>query len=171
MQGCDQSSYVKFAASREIFDQPNLLLQKEQSCLNAAFARPVNDTQDMKLHLLTTAAFDMAAGVLLLGWAPWVTELLLDEPLEGVGIVAARLVGLGLFVSALAAGRRARGGSLSEHQCLGNTAVAYNVAAACLLVLTWAGSAASLGVVLWPGVFLHAVLALRCLANRAPVEN
>jgi hypothetical protein len=124
----------------------------------------------MKRHLFATAAFDITAGVLLVGWAPWVTELLLDQPLKGVGIVTARLVGLGLLAPALATVRTARGRSICEDQGLGNTVVFYNAAAASLLVLAWVGSA-SLGVVLWLGVFLHAVLALRCLANRAPIEN
>ena len=63
-----------------------------------------------------------------------------------------------------------RRGSRGEHQGLGKTVVVYNAAVACLLVLAWAGSA-SLGVFLWLDVFLHAVLALRCLANRAPIES
>ena len=35
----------------------------------------------------------------------------------------------------------------------------------------WHGPVQPLLALLWLGVFLHAVLALRCLANRAPIES
>jgi hypothetical protein len=122
---------------------------------------------DTQAKLLAFAAVvEAGTGIALMIDPALVVNMLLGSELAGVGIILARCFGIALVALSVAcwpAVQRAGGGSPAFRAML-----IYNVAIASLLV--YAGTALPLrGVLFWPAVALHAIVALALvLVRKAP---
>lgn len=120
---------------------------------------------------IATAIIECGAGVSLVSVPASVTWLLLDVRVSSPEtLIMSRVGGAGLLAIGVACwfARHDRG-SRSQHGLLWGAFI-YNLGACA--VLAFAGSMQMVGFVLWPGVILHAVMALWCAANlRASAVN
>ena len=118
----------------------------------------------MKVLLIVTAGIELGAAAALLGFPSTAAELLLGEPLLAPGAtILARVGGAGLLSLAVAC--CFAGGDSQSRAARGLVAamLLYNLAVAGLL--TFAGVGLGLqGIILWPGVILHAAMAAWCIA-------
>ena len=117
----------------------------------------------MKNLLIVTAAIEGLTGLLLVAAPSLVARLLLDSPLDSpAALTVARLAGVALLALTVACwlgrhdeGTRAVNGLVGAF-------VLYNIGAA--ILFAYAGLALHLsGVLLWPAVLLHAVMAVWCI--------
>jgi hypothetical protein len=118
----------------------------------------------MRSLLTLTALIEPVAGLALLGCPSTATRLLVGESLETeAAATVARIGGAGLLAIG-AACWFARGDSRSRAaKGLVAGTLLYNVAAVCILADAGLGRGLH-GVLLWPGVLLHALMALWCAA-------
>ena len=118
----------------------------------------------MKALPIVTAVIEVGAGLALLGFPSAVAMLLLGTPLETpAALTVARVGGAGLLALGVACWL-ARGDTQSPAaRGLVGAMLLYNAAA--VAVLAHAGIGLGLhGALLWPAVFLHAAMALWCVA-------
>ena len=118
----------------------------------------------MKALPIVTAVIEVGAGLALLGFPSAVAMLLLGTPLETpAALTVARVAGAGLLALGVACWL-ARGDTQSPAaRGLVGAMLLYNAAA--VAVLAHAGIGLGLhGALLWPAVFLHAAMALWCVA-------
>lgn len=118
----------------------------------------------MKALTVVTAIIEVGAGLALLGFPSAVAMLLLGTPLETPAALAvARVAGAGLLALGVACWL-ARGDTQSPAaRGLVGAMLLYNAAA--VAVFAHAGIGLGLhGALLWPAVFLHAAMALWCVA-------
>ena len=118
----------------------------------------------MKALPIVTAVIEVGAGLALLGFPSAVAMLLLGTPLETpAALTVARVGGSGLLALGVACWL-ARGDTQSPAaRGLVGAMLLYNAAA--VAVLAHAGIGLGLhGALLWPAVFLHAAMALWCVA-------
>lgn len=117
----------------------------------------------MKALHTATATIEFGAGLALLCCPSAAATLLFSTPLEGpAALTIARVGGAGLLSLGVACWL-ARGDAESRAaRGLVAAMLLYNVAA--VVILTFAGIGLGLhGVALWPGVVLHAVMAVWCI--------
>jgi hypothetical protein len=117
----------------------------------------------MQPLLIVTAAIELGAGVALLAVPSLAAQLLLGTPLDSpVAFTLARVAGGAILALGIACwlGRRDVASPAARGLVMGM--LVYNVVAAA--VLAYAGVAWKLnGVLLWPGVVLHAGMAVWCV--------
>jgi len=125
----------------------------------------------VKLLLTITALVEAAGGVALLAVPALSATILLGAPLDTqIGLTVGRVAGAALVTLGIACWR-ARG----DDSCRAATGIVaamlfYNTAVAA--ILAWAGLSEGLvGLLLWPAVILHAVLAGWCLACLLPIAH
>jgi hypothetical protein len=114
--------------------------------------------------LIVTALVETAAGVTLLFSPPLVAALLLDAPLDPpAASVVARVAGAALLSLGGACWLARDDGPSRAPRGLVAAMLLYNCAAIAVLANAAAG-AGLVGVLMWPTVALHAVLAVWCIA-------
>jgi hypothetical protein len=117
-------------------------------------------------HLfVVTAIVELGAGAALLATPSMLSALLLGPPLEGPGLVMARVAGAALAAlgTICALARRDEHSAATKAIIVGLTV--YNVVVALLLVLA-AVTTGLMGPLLWPTVVAHAVLTGLCIGAR-----
>ena len=123
----------------------------------------------MSRLLKLTALIEAATGLGLIAVPAIVVRLLLGAEISGASIPLGRVAGVAL----LALGVACWLASYDEQSCAARGLVRamalYNIGAALILALAGIGSG-FVGIVLWPAVILHAVMALWCVAclRRSP---
>jgi hypothetical protein len=120
---------------------------------------------NMKILLTVTAAIEVGAGAVLMGFPTAAVKLLLDSPLDSpAGTILGRIAGSALCALGIGCWL-ARGSARSPAAgCLVAGMLFYNVAA--VGVFTFAGLGLKpVGVALWPAVILHAAMAGWCIAS------
>jgi hypothetical protein len=123
----------------------------------------------MSRLLKLTALIEAATGLGLIAVPAIVVRLLLGAEISGASIPLGRVAGVAL----LALGVACWLASYDEQNCAARGLVRamalYNIGAALILALAGIGSG-FVGIVLWPAVILHAVMALWCVAclRRSP---
>jgi len=124
----------------------------------------------MSRLLKLTALIEAATGMGLVAVPSVVVHLLLNAEISGATIPLARVAGVALLALGVACWL-ARDDTQSHAAARGLVAamLIYNVGAALILALAGIGSG-FVGIVLWPAVILHAVMALWCVAclRRSP---
>ena len=112
-------------------------------------------------RILIFAAFvELGTGLALIIDPAVVVALLLGAEISGVGMVLSRCFGIGLLSFGLACWPGGRGGASGSSAARGM--LVYNALIA--LYLAYLGAVArNRGMLLWPGVMLHAVVALLVL--------
>lgn len=117
----------------------------------------------MKLLLLVTAVLEAGVGAALLGFPAGCVQMLLGAPLgESAAVTLGRVAGTALLALGVANWfARYDEQSLATRGLVG-AMVIYNLGAT--LILGAAGILSqSAGILLWPGVMLHAVMAAWCI--------
>jgi hypothetical protein len=120
---------------------------------------------NMRMLLTVTAAIEVGAGAVLMGFPTAAVKLLLDSPLDSpAGTILGRIAGSALC--ALGIGCWLARGAVRSPVASGLVAgmLFYNVAA--VAVFAFAGLGLKLvGVALWPAVILHAAMACWCIGG------
>ena len=119
----------------------------------------------IKILQTLTAVIEVGAGLSLLGIPSTAAVLLLGTPLESpVAVSVARVGGTGLLALAIACwgGRRDPHGVVSRGLVV--AILFYNVAVVGVLVFANFGFGLY-GVLLWPAVALHTIMAIWCIAS------
>jgi heme A synthase len=112
-----------------------------------------------KSVVMTAAWLEMVVGATLLTAPDYPCQLLFAAKPEGVGTVLARVAGLGLFALGIACLPSKATGSC-RRAVFGLFVFNFGVA----LLLAWVGIATTFsGVLLWPTIVLHAVIAAALL--------
>ncbi|HEV3163709.1 MAG TPA: hypothetical protein VGZ22_06685 [Isosphaeraceae bacterium] len=118
----------------------------------------------MRILLIVTAFIEVATGLALAAWPSVPVALLLGSSLETpAGIIVARLAGAALLSLGVACWLARCDEQSRSTTGLVAALLLYNAAAASLLVFARLGLGLD-GILLWPGVALHAVLAVWCIA-------
>jgi hypothetical protein len=119
----------------------------------------------MARHLLVVTAFvEAGAGLALLWSPPLVADLLLGARLDApAALIVARIAGAALLSLAIACWLARDDGSSRGARGVVLAMLLYNSAAGAVLANA-AASVGLVGVLMWPAVALHAVLALWCVA-------
>lgn len=113
---------------------------------------------------MLTAAAEGATGLALVAWPPMVASMLLGASLDSpAALVMARVGGAALLCIAAACWMARNDRQSRAARGLLAGLLLYNSAAAAVLVHAGAGLGLS-GIGLWPAAFLHAALALWCIA-------
>jgi len=123
----------------------------------------------MSRLLKLTALIEAATGLGLIAVPAIVVRLLLGAEISGATIPLGRVAGVALLALGVACWL-ARGDTQSRAaRGLVSAMALYNIGAALILALAGIGSG-FVGIVLWPAVILHAVMALWCVAclRRSP---
>jgi heme A synthase len=110
---------------------------------------------------MTAAWLEMVVGATLLTAPDYPCQLLFAAKPEGVGIVLARVAGLGLFALGIACLPSTATGS-RRRAVFGLFVFNFGVA----ILLAWVGIATMFsGLLLWPTIVLHAIIAAALLAQ------
>ncbi len=117
----------------------------------------------MKKLLAFTALAEGGTGVILFAYPPIVVRLLFGEEIAGAGMTMGRLAGLCLI--ALGVACWPDGGSLRGFYGM----LAWSVLAALYLIVVGLGGRA--GILLWPMVAVHALLAVLLVRARAVTRS
>ena len=123
----------------------------------------------LRLHKFA-AALEGATGIALIASPPIVADLLLGHTVAGVGIALGRVAGIGLLSLGIACWPARDGAGLASSRAL----ITYNLLVA--LYLFRLGIRGSVGILLWPAVTMHSVLAILLLrdglaSTRESVQN
>jgi hypothetical protein len=117
----------------------------------------------MKLLLGVTAQIEGGAGVALLGFPSATVAFLLGAPLDTpVAVTIGRIAGAALLALGVACWLARHAGPSRAARGLVAAILLYNVTAVALFVFARVGSGL-VGVGLWPGVALHAAMAVWCI--------
>ena len=125
----------------------------------------------MKRLLIITSIIELPTGLGLIAVPSVVAHLLLNSEISGAAIPLGRVAGVAL----LALGVVSWLASYDEQSCAARGLVSamllYNIGAALILALAGIGSG-FVGIVLWPAVILHTVMAVWCVARlrRSPIN-
>lgn len=109
--------------------------------------------------LALAAAIEAATGITLIVSPPFVAWLLLRTDVPGAGVHLGRVGGFGLLALAIACWPTAENAGGRTHVQALRAMLIYNLLATAYLAYLRIGSGFS-GILLWPGIVLHAVLAL-----------
>jgi heme A synthase len=110
---------------------------------------------------MTATWLEVVVGATLLAAPDYLCQLLFAAKPEGVGIVLARVAGFGLFALGIACLPSTATGS-RRRAVLGLFVFNFGVA----ILLAWVGIATTFsGVLLWPTIVLHAIIAAALLAQ------
>ena len=124
----------------------------------ASIPRPDMPVVTRKL-LALAAAIEAATGITLIVSPPFVAWLLLRTDVAGAGVHLGRVGGFGLLALAIACWPSAENAGSRTHVQALRAMLIYNSLAAAYLAYLRVGSGFS-GILLWPAIVLHAVLAL-----------
>jgi hypothetical protein len=116
----------------------------------------------MNRFLALTAAIEAAAGLSLLALPDVAVKLLLGADISGAAVPLGRVAGVALLALGVASWL-ARGHAASA---LTSAMLLYNCGVAAVLAM--AGVSGMTGVILWPAIALHAVMAIWSLTARRP---
>lgn len=105
----------------------------------------------MNTILMLAAIIEVGTGVILLTYPPIIVRLLFDAEIVGVGVIVSRLAGIAL----IGLGAACWPGTDSRRGFYGM--VTYNVLATLFLIYVGVRGE-GVGLLLWPGVIVHAVL-------------
>jgi hypothetical protein len=125
----------------------------------------------VKRLLIITSIIELPTGLGLIAVPSVVAHLLLNSEISGAAIPLGRVAGVAL----LALGVVSWLASYDEQSCAARGLVSamllYNIGAALILALAGIGSG-FVGIVLWPAVILHTVMAVWCVARlrRSPIN-
>ena len=109
--------------------------------------------------LALAAAIEAATGITLIVSPPFVAWLLLRTDVPGAGVHLGRVGGFGLLALAIACWPGAENAGSRTHVQALRAMLIYNLLATAYLAYLRIGSGFS-GILLWPVIVLHAVLAL-----------
>ena len=117
----------------------------------------------MKILLAISALVELGAGLALLGWPSRFVALLLGEPIKAPAAQTAARIGAAALLALAVACWFGQRDALSR-AVIGLVAamLLYNIAAAAILGFAGLGFGLR-GVLLWPGVGLHAAMAVWCV--------
>jgi len=113
--------------------------------------------------LIFTALAEGFTGVILFAYPPIIVRLLFGQEIAGTGLILGRLAGLGLI--ALAVACLPRGQSRGAFDGM----LAWSVLAALYLIVVGIGGTS--GILLWPMVVIHGILAVLLVRARAVLRT
>jgi hypothetical protein len=123
--------------------------------------------QHASVLLIVTAIVELATGICLLILPSLVIELLFGiQDAAAETMMVARFAGAALAAFGIAAWSARSHGSASTMAGTVTAALVYDLAAAAILAYS-ASSLHMIGIALWPGVILHCLLAVWCIASLA----
>ena len=133
--------------------------------ISQAESRPVASKPRSDMPVVTrtllalAAAIEAATGITLFVSPPFVAWILLGADVPGAGVHVGRVGGFGLLALAIACWPSAENAGSRTHVQALRAMLIYNSLAAAYLAYLRVGSGFS-GILLWPAIVLHAVLAL-----------